>query len=505
MKRFALLATMVIGFALAIAVTSPSAQASLFGKPSAATPSPSPSPSALPTATPEPPEIAIPRLQAKLKANPNDQQSMTELAIDLLQINRPDLSLQLSQRLLQMGSKTAQVYYVDGFAQQALGNTQAAVADLEQASNLDPTNLSVLSQLADLYLKINRASDAERIAKRAVTFNKDQTQAYSTLGSVYAAEQKFDDARAQFEQAVTLNPKDTRPIFQIASTYAAQNNIPMALTAIDRALQIDPKDTQALMFKAQLYAAQHDDAKASAAFDDAAVAATTDDDKASILVRKASYFASEKKTGQAETIFAQTIAQFPRNAGAHIAFGDYWAAQRNFTKAQAEWQAALGLEKDNAAALVRLGQWAFQNGKITDAIGYLKHSADIAPDAQTLGLLGQAYSYARDYGRSKDACSKSFQLARSPEMLGCIAGADYELKNYKEAAQIFDLLDQRVRGYLDANPQMLYIAGKSYAQTKQNGKAVAAYKRLLPMMRKGTKEYREVEQMIAQLSRSSHT
>src|SRR5579863_9755133 len=125
MKRLVLTITVALGCAFAaFAATTPSAQAGLFGGKSA-TPSPSPSPSALPTASPEPPNVAIPRLQAKLKANPNDQQAMAQLAAEFLQINRPDLAVQFTQHLLQAGDKTAQVYYYDGYAQQALGNAGA--------------------------------------------------------------------------------------------------------------------------------------------------------------------------------------------------------------------------------------------------------------------------------------------------------------------------------------------------------------------------------------------
>jgi predicted Zn-dependent protease len=116
-------------------------------------------------------------------------------------------------------------------------------------------------------------------------------------------------------------------------------------------------------------------------------------------------------------------------------------------------------------------------------------------------LLGQAYSFLHDYPAAKDACSQSFKLQRTPEMLGCIAGADYELKNYKEASQILDVLDNNAKGFLDQNPQLLFVAGKCYTQTNQRAKAASAYKRLLPMMKKGTKEYTEIQGYIADLSK----
>jgi tetratricopeptide (TPR) repeat protein len=492
LKQFALIALIATGCAVGVAATTPSAQAGLFGG-KKATPTPSPSPSALPTASPEPPSIAIPRLMAKLKANPSDQIAMAQLAAEYLQVNRPDITLQYTQHLLQMGDKTAQVYYYDGFAEEQLGNATAATYDLEQAANLDPVNLGVLAQLADIYIRENRFSDAERVAKRAVTFNKSDPTALVTLGSVYAAEQHFDDARAQFEAAYALNNKDAAPLFQIATTYAQQDNVPMALQTIQRALAVDPRNIQALVFKADLYARQHDDSHATEAYDDAVVAAATDDEKVVILVRKAGYFVQEKKDAQGVAIFQQITTQFPKVPAGFVAYGDYLATQRQYAQATEKWQAALALDPNSSGALLGMGEVAMQTGRLTDSISYLKHYTQISPDAQGFALLGQAYSRVHDYSGARDACGKSFEIQRNPETLGCVAGADYELRNYKEAAQIFDALDRAAKGYLDQNPQLLYIAAKSYAGSNQCAKSVAAYKRLLPMMKKGTKDYATVE------------
>jgi tetratricopeptide (TPR) repeat protein len=344
-----------------------------------------------------------------------------------------------------------------------------------------------------VYLRQNRATDAERVAKRAVTFNKTEPIALTTLGSIYAAEGKFDDARAQFEAAALLSPKDVAPIYQIATTYAQQNNIPMALQTIDRALMIDPKSIQALVYKADLYAKQHDDAKTTAAYDDAIVAAATDDEKAAIMVRKATYFIAEKKYPQGEAVLTQIVTQYPKVPVGYVTYGDYYASVHQFDKASAQFQKAIALDPDNASALLGLGELSMQAGHATDATNYLKHYTQVNPDAQGFALLGQAYSQTHNYAGARDACGKSFEIQRSPDTLGCVGGADFELKNYKEAAQIFDVLDKGAHGYLDQNPTLLYIAAKSYAAANQCNKAVSAYKRLLPMMRKGTKEYGQIQ------------
>ncbi len=130
MIRFRLSALFAAGAIVAIAgASSHPADAAGKAKP-AATAAASSAPAPAPTATPETLDKAIPRLEAVIKANPNDKQAMTELATDYLQVNRPDLAVQLSQKLLQGGMKNAQVYFVDGEANAMTGKVDAGIASM---------------------------------------------------------------------------------------------------------------------------------------------------------------------------------------------------------------------------------------------------------------------------------------------------------------------------------------------------------------------------------------
>lgn len=501
MKRILVAASFVAAFCGAVALSAAPAHAGLFGGRASATPAPSATPLPMPTATPEPPNIAIPRLEQKLKANPNDRDAMTELATEFLGIGHPEAAVPLTQRLLQLGSKTGQVYYLDGAAQQALGNLQAALFDYEQAANLEPTNLAVLSSLSDLYVRANRMQDAERVALRAVTFNKAEPRAYTVLGVVYASEQKWDDARKQFEAAYNLDPKDVTPLMQEAQTWVMQNTIPNALQVVDRAIAVDPKNVQVLVYRADLYAKQNDITKSASAYDDAVAAATSDAEKASVLVRKALMYSQAKRQSDAQATFETAIKQYPQIGSIHTAYGEYFLAQKDQRRAEQELLAAVRADKTDVNALMDLAQLKESQNRMIDAIGYLKQVTNVAPSAQSYALLGQAYVATHDYTHAKDACSKSFEIDRTPDTLGCIAGSDYSLKNFKEAAQIFDALDKNVKPYMDRNPQLLYMAGVTYTRTNEKNKAVGAYKRLLKMLRPGTKEYKQIQSQIADLSK----
>ncbi len=302
---------------VAAAATHPAAAAPK----AAATASPSPAPS--PTATPEPLDKAIPRLESQLKTDPNNKQAQTELAGDYLQVNRPDLALPLTQKLLAGGTKTAQVYYFDSLGQIALGRAKEGTADLENAANLEPTNAGVLGTLTNLYLQEKRPQDAERVAKRALTFNKDDKNAYIAYGSVLASEGKYDEARQQFEGAVKLDPKDVRPILLESQTYLNQNSVALAASLYDRALTIDPSSVEALIGKARLAAAQHNVKDAIATYERICTLQTDPADKAAVIDQEAAVYANEKMDADADATYKRAIAQYPTVFSAHTAYGDY--------------------------------------------------------------------------------------------------------------------------------------------------------------------------------------
>lgn len=498
MKRYLLPLLSISVVIVALAGTTQHAAA----RRAAVSPSPPATTAPLPTATPEPPNIAIPRLQARIRANPNDQEAMTELAGQYLAINRPDLTLPLTQRLLESGDKTAQVYFIDGYAQQAEGQIGSAIEDLENASTLDPTNVQVLANLCDLYLSINRPADAERVANRAVTFNQTSPEAFLALGAVYAAESHYDDARIQFEKAFALDKTSTKPLFSILQTYMAQNNFATAQQTLDRVLAVDPQSVEALVDRGDLYARQHDVARAVEAYDDATVAAPTDEQKVAVIVRKAQFLSVEHKDDQAAAIYQQLLTAYPNVALSYVAYGSFLAVERHqVDQAVAEWHKALTVDPDSEDALRDLGEYELQHNHPSDAVTYLKHLATVAPSADGYELLASAYNALHQYAQQRQACSSSFSIKRTPETLGCIAGADYEMHNYHEAAQIFDVLDSAAHGYLDANPQMLFIAAKAYASNHERSKALDAYQRLLAVVPRGSSAYKVVQRAIADLNR----
>jgi tetratricopeptide (TPR) repeat protein len=497
----------VLSFAAAAFVAAVGAHPGAAAPKPAAKPAASatPAPAASPTASPEPLDKAIPRLEAKLKIDPNDKQSLTELSADYLQINRPDLAIKLTQKLLQSGTKTAQVYYFDGLAQGAMGHQKEALADLEQAANLEPTNAGVLGTLTSTYLQSNRPQDAERVAKRAVTFNKDDKNAYLAYGNVLAAEGKYDEARQQLETAAKLDPKDVRPILLEAQTYTSQNAIALASGLYDRAIAIDPTSIEALIGKARTSAQQHNVKDAIASYERIYTLQTDPNDKAAVIDQEAIVYANEKMNGEAEAAYKRAIAEYPNVLSAHTAYGEYLLGNKDNAGAEREFVAGAGPNRDQADALARLGQLYAGQGQYQKAVDQFKRVTEVAPqDPRSFLLLGATYSANKQFAQAAAAFKQSYSLQHTPDALLGLGQADLQTHNYTECAQVYEAIDKGAPDISRQNPQVLFGMGQCYQGAKQPDKAKVAYQRVLAMVKPGSQAANQIKSLIAAIDRQQH-
>jgi tetratricopeptide (TPR) repeat protein len=462
------------------------------------------SPAPLPTATPEPPDIAIPRLEAKIKADPSDKESLQLLAGYYLGADKNAEALALTQQLLSLGVKNAQVYYLDGVANEGLNRLKEAVSDFESATSLDPTNAQILLTLTNLYLQSNRAADAERVAKRATTFNPTDKRVWENYGLVLGQEGKFDDARAQFETAAKLDPKDATPVVLEARAYVSQRALALAAQDFDRALVIDPKSTEAELGKASLLAASHDVKGAIAAYEQLYTLETTDEAKAAVILQEFTLYRDEKMNDDALAQLKRADAAFPSVVSVHLAYGDYYfQVAKDFGSAESEWKIALGPNRDNPQALDRLGEFELSRNKPADALGYFKRLAEVVPgDPGVLLKLGEVESINRQYTDARTSYLASFQVQRAPAPLAGIGAADLELHNYKECTQVLAAVDKNAPDFMKQNPQLLYVYAKCAVGINDKVTARNVYMRFKAFVKPGTQLAAEVDKAIKSLAQS---
>jgi tetratricopeptide (TPR) repeat protein len=375
---------------------------------------------------------------------------------------------------------------------------------LVKASDLDPANEQILFTLTDVYLRSDRAQDAERVAKRATAFNASDKRAFLNYGLVYMQEQKFDQARTQFETAAKLDPKDAAPIVLEARSYEGQNARDLASQAYDRAISTDPKSFDARLGKAHLQASSHEVKAAIESYEAALPYARNDEERVGILDQEASAYMTAKMINDAENVLKRSIASYPKTPAAHLGYGDFYAAQHKYAAAESEWKIALGPNNDYRDALLHLGDYYVQSNQGQKAVDMYKRAVDLNPsDPQVLAQLGQAFGINRQFSQARDAYRHSFAIMRTPQALAGIGASDYQLKSYKEGAAAFDALSDGATQFLKATPQLYYVMGKLYTGNNEKVKARAAYKQFLTFVKPGTPIQAEVKKLIASLDVAS--
>lgn len=463
--------------ALALAIVPVAASA----KRAPETPSPAPSAAVpVPVATAEPPDVAIPKLQAALKKDPNDRDALTKYARYMYAIRRPDQSLAAARKLEQLGVKTAEVYFYEGASLEDLGDDKDALPELQKAADLAPTNAAVLVRLADLLLKQNHGAEAERVAQRAITFNKDDPSAYDTLGMVYAAEKKYDDSRKQFEIAYKKNGKDPSSLMLEAQTYVDQQAPQYAIDIYDRILATDKNDKDAIYGKAHAYAAAGQVANAVKQYDQLLA---LDPKNVQVELEIAGLYVSHQQDADAQKAFQRAVDDHPGMSLPLITYGQYWYSKKDANRAVALWKQALGAKGDDSDALNVLAQYSMSAGKFADAAGYFtKLISVVGPQGASAELylgLGQAYVGQQRFQQARDAFHKAFDLHADPITAMSLAQSDLKLKDYKEAADLAETVKKKAPDFAKAQPIVYLVAAQAYEGLHQTAAAKENYKQLL--------------------------
>ncbi len=274
----------------------------------------------------------------------------------------------------------------------------------------------------------------------------------------------LNDQIAFWQARVTRTPKDFLSLVQLALAEASKARLTadlglyqQASAQIDRALTFDPRYGAGLRAQAQLRFALHDFAGAIASAqaaigrdpaDDGARAILGDaslelgrlddaqDDYAAISAASAGPALDARlahlalvrgHVDQAVALAQQAYAEAAADPDTDLAFYGYQLAETarqagNDALARTGYEAALAARPGDLGSLVGLARLDAFDGHVDAALAGLRHAAAIAPQPDTLALIGDLL------GQSGDSAGAAAQYStiRAIEQLGSTAGAVYD-------------------------------------------------------------------------------
>jgi tetratricopeptide (TPR) repeat protein len=311
------------------------------------------------------------------------------------------------------------------------GQLDAAVAEFQKATDLDPKLASAFVDLGGVYIEKHDYAAAIPPLKRAVELDPSLEGAHRLLGYALLAQGYADEAIPHLEK--------THDVDALGIALLEAGRLPDAVTVLQKALAQNPNDPDLLYYYGRasgLLSKQVFD-ELEARFPDSARAHQM----------MAQDYAALRDVPAAEREFLEALRLRPQTAGLHLEFGELYARAQQWDKAAEQFQLEAEIQPGSAEAFYRQGEALVQLGKFHEAREALLHSDQLKQDMpETLYMLGKAAamdgddalaqrSWAHLLRVEKDtplAAQAHFGLAGVYRKQGRAADADHEMEEFRK-------------------------------------------------------------------------
>jgi serine/threonine protein kinase/tetratricopeptide (TPR) repeat protein len=158
-------------------------------------------------------------------------------SMDLAKANA-ETSLSLDPDLVEGHVALASVF-------QGTGDESRALHEMASALALDPSNPKTLIYQGQIYARLNRWDDAEKVFLRVLKERPNDWLAYNELGMNYNSQGNYPKALHAFRAASMAAPKNTWALSNVASLCFQLGKFDEAIDAANKSMAIEPNDTAA--------------------------------------------------------------------------------------------------------------------------------------------------------------------------------------------------------------------------------------------------------------------
>lgn len=154
----------------------------------------------------------------------------------------PERQVRLYNESLALNPRDGIVYLNRGIAYDALGETDKALADFEQAIRLKPKMAEAYNNRGYLRYKQGHYEQAIPDFDKAIELNPDYAQAYCSRGSAYGMLGKHERAMADIQSAIDADPDYLWAYVNRAAYYLNMDRVSEAEEELKYVFEHDPDD-----------------------------------------------------------------------------------------------------------------------------------------------------------------------------------------------------------------------------------------------------------------------
>lgn len=153
---------------------------------------------------------ALAQAEGALRIDPGHEGALVEKGRALRGLGRMDDALAHFEKALARFPKSARLHnYYGGTLGQA-GKHDRAIAEQKIAAQLDPQNISYLSNQVSHYIALKDYAGAEAVCRAALALDQKSASAHGNLGAVFLLTNRLDEGIAEFEESLRLNPNNPK-------------------------------------------------------------------------------------------------------------------------------------------------------------------------------------------------------------------------------------------------------------------------------------------------------
>ncbi len=177
------------------------------------------------------------------------QESSPEIHNNLGRIHlrdgEPEKALAEFEQALELDPSNAEALLNIGAIHQGEGKGDLAQRFVERALAVDPNSIGALAQLAEIHRDRGELDEAIRLFAEALAIDDSQPFLFMGAGDVLQRAGRFEEAVQAFQRVLELEPDSFKARYNLGVTYSNMGRVEEALAIYEQALALAPKDVEA--------------------------------------------------------------------------------------------------------------------------------------------------------------------------------------------------------------------------------------------------------------------
>ncbi len=394
-------------------------------------------------------EEAAVHLEAAVNSDPADYDASVQLGRVYLYLRKPQQALDILKEAQKNNPTALEVKFWLGLAHEELGDTDAAVAELEsllEATRREGGNYNqgerenrmlILRQVGIIYLRTGDTAKAVNAFTRLREISNSPRD-LELLIDAYRSDGQHDRAYALSRDAMEKFPGDKFLRFQHARLLA-RRDLQAAVSMMQKSISSDPKDVEAYLSLSQIYLDAKEYAQAEGVLHRAeAIPDLTSGLREMVRFQLGAVYERSKNYDKAEEVFREILQLNPKNHGALNYLG-YMFADRGVKLQEALdlIKRAVELEPNNGAYLDSLGWAYFKLDNLTLAEENLVKAVNRLKNDPTIHEhLGDLYFRLEKYTKAEEAWRRALDHAVEEEEINRIKEKIEKLKRVAKSSRL---------------------------------------------------------------------